>query len=142
MTMQRPRHPSSEGQALVEFALAITVFLVLLMGVADLGRGIYTYNGVSQAAREIARATSVHPGVTLGTSSQTASVVSVQQGLIPGLGTPTFTCVDIAGATISGSCTSGDFVKVGIAAPFQPVTLLLGLTGTWSFQSTSLVQIQ
>ena len=49
------------GQALVEFSLAIIVFLVILMGVFDLGRGIFVYNGVSQAAREIARATAVHP---------------------------------------------------------------------------------
>lgn len=142
MITRRPSDRSSAGQALVEFALAITVFLVLLLGVMDLGRGIYMYNGVSQAAREIARATSVHPGSTLGTSSQTASVVAVQRRLIPNLGAPTFTCVDITGATKSGSCASGDFVKVVIAAPFSPVTPPLGLTGTWNLQSTSLVQIQ
>ena len=38
------------GQALVEFALAITVFLLLMMAIVDFGRGIYMYNGVSQAA--------------------------------------------------------------------------------------------
>ncbi|MHB8397984.1 MAG: TadE/TadG family type IV pilus assembly protein [Candidatus Limnocylindrales bacterium] len=132
------------GQALVEFALAVTVFLLLLMGVVDLGRGIYMYNGVSQAAREIARVASVHPGSTLGTSAQAASVIATQQGLIPNLGTPTFTCVDISGAPIHSSttCVSGDFVKVVVSAPFSPVTPLLGLTGTWNLQSTSIVQIQ
>ena len=35
-------------------------FLILLMGVFDLGRGIYTMNGTSEAAREITRVTIVH----------------------------------------------------------------------------------
>ena len=30
------------------------------MGIVDLGRGIYMYNGVNHAARELARVTSVH----------------------------------------------------------------------------------
>ena len=34
----------------MEFALAITVFLLLMMAIVDFGRGIYMYNGVSQAA--------------------------------------------------------------------------------------------
>ena len=52
------RRPSSRpgdphrGQALVEFALAVIPFLILLMGVIDIGRGIYTMNGTSEAARD------------------------------------------------------------------------------------------
>ncbi len=43
------------GQALVEFALVIPLLLLLVMGVFDLGRGIYAYNVVASAAREGAR---------------------------------------------------------------------------------------
>ena len=39
------------GQALVEFSLAVTVFLTLVMGVVDLGRAVYQYNGTAEAAR-------------------------------------------------------------------------------------------
>jgi Flp pilus assembly protein TadG len=53
------------GQALVEFSLILIPFLFLLMGVVDLGRGIATYNGVAEAAREIARTTSLHRGSPL-----------------------------------------------------------------------------
>ena len=49
------------GQGLVEFALVLPIFLMLLLGVFDLGMAIYRMNGTSQAAREIARAASVHP---------------------------------------------------------------------------------
>lgn len=135
------RRDRSIGQALVEFSLAIIVFLVLLMGIFDLGRGIYMYNGVSQAAREIARVTSVHPGSTLGSSSETQAVIDTQQGLIPNLQDPTFECVDIDDSAVSGACLGGMRVKVTIVAPYSPVTPLLSLAGTWDMSSTSSVSI-
>ena len=46
-----PGREREGGQALVEFSLALIPFLFMLMGVVDLGRGIYTSNGVAQAAR-------------------------------------------------------------------------------------------
>jgi Flp pilus assembly protein TadG len=141
MTRRRGR---SRGQALVEFAIALPIFLVLMMGIFDLGRAIYQYNGVSEAAREIARVTSVHPGTTLGNSTETAAVVATQKGLIPNLASPTFTCIDIDGSTLNTSttCVAGNQVKVVIVAPYRPVTPLLGLIGTWNMQSTSAVSIQ
>ncbi len=134
------------GQALVEFSLTLIIFLVLLMAIVDLGRGIYMFNGVSQAAREIARATSVHPGATFGTSTETTAVVNTQKRLIPSLSNPTFQCVDIddsSVALVSGQCPAGKGyrVKVTIVAPYTPVTPVLGLVGTWNMSSTSSVQL-
>lgn len=43
------------GQALVEFALVIPVFLLLIMGIVDLGRAVYANNTVNNAAREAGR---------------------------------------------------------------------------------------
>lgn len=138
------------GQALVEFSLAILVVLVLVMGVVDFGMAIYKFNGVSQAAREIARVTSVHPcagaAITCDPgappSAETQAVIDVQKGLIPGLDDPTFECVDAAGATVSGPCNFAvHSVKVTIIAPYQPATPLLGLTGTWNMEGTSSAQI-
>jgi hypothetical protein len=135
------------GQALVEFSLAILVVLVLVMGVLDFGMAIYKFNGVSQAAREIARVTSVHPcaGATPcapGSSAETQEVVNVQKDLVPGLGDPIIECIDSTGATVSVPC---DFtkhsVKVTISAPYRPITPLLGLTGTWTMEGTSSAQI-
>ena len=146
-TMPFPRRASrrrSGGQALVEFSIAVSVFLLLLMGIADFGMAIYKYNGVSQAAREIARVTSVHPGSPLGTDALIAPVVATQQGLIPGLSAPTFTCVDASGTPVSARpCNYRiDSVKVAVSAPYKPVTPLLGLLGQWDMQGTSSVQIQ
>jgi Flp pilus assembly protein TadG len=135
------------GQALVEFSLTIVVFLVLMMGVVDFGRAIYQYNGVSQAAREIARVTAVHPGsdfkTDAGRSSETKAVIQTQKGLIPNLRDPLIKCVDIAGNEKTTGCIAGDWVQVRISAPYTPVTPILGLAGTWDFFSSSTsVQLQ
>jgi Flp pilus assembly protein TadG len=49
---RRLRRPRSRGQALVEFALVIPIFLVLVIGTFDLGAGVFAYNSVTNAARE------------------------------------------------------------------------------------------
>jgi hypothetical protein len=140
-TRRSSKRQSAGGQALVEFCLASMVFFMLFMGIVDAGRGIYEFNSVSQAARDISRVTSVHPGSTLGTSSQTLAVIATQDNLIPDMQAPTFTCVDITGAPISRTCTSGDFVKVVVAATFRPVTPILSFLSSWNLQSSSIVQI-
>lgn len=59
--LQRPRRQRrpAAGQALVEFALVLPVFLLLLFGLIDVGRFVYTWNALNQAAREGARYGSV-----------------------------------------------------------------------------------
>lgn len=49
----RPPSPNTArtGQSLVEFALVLPLILLLIMGVIDLGRGIFAFNEVSNAAR-------------------------------------------------------------------------------------------
>ena len=54
----------SRGQALMEFALAAPVFLVMLFGVVDVGRIIWATTAVNSAAREAARYAIVHGGTT------------------------------------------------------------------------------
>lgn len=43
------------GQALVEFALILPLFVLLLVGILDLGRAVYAYNTLNNAARQGAR---------------------------------------------------------------------------------------
>lgn len=135
------RATGGEGQAVVEFSLAILVFLLLIVGLFDIGRGVYTYNGVSQAAREIARRTIVHPGNPLGTSLETLATTTTQSRLVAGMGAPVFECVDITGApSIHVPCQSGDFVRVTVSASYSP-TSFLGLSGPINFQASSSLQI-
>jgi Flp pilus assembly protein TadG len=138
------RRRASRGQALVEFSLTVMIFLVLLMGIFDFGRAIFMYNGVAQAAREIARVTSVHPGSPLGGSAETAAVVSTQKNLIPNLKNPTYRCVAIDNTNVpAAKCAAQqDSVKVTISAVYTPVTPILSFLGDITLSSSSSAKIQ
>jgi len=121
----------------VEFTLAIVVFLTIVVGLFDLGRAIYVYNGTAEAAREIARRTIVHPGTVLGTSPETQDVIATQRALLPGFGSPTFSCVDVAGAANGHvPCRVGDYVRVTVSASYPPA-VLLGLSGPVTLSSAA-----
>ena len=47
--------PKARGQALAEFALALPVFLLIMLALFDVGRVVFVYNGLTNAAREGAR---------------------------------------------------------------------------------------
>jgi hypothetical protein len=53
------RSDGTHGQALVEFALILPIFLVVLFGMLDAGRYVYMRSVLSQAAREGARVAAV-----------------------------------------------------------------------------------
>jgi Flp pilus assembly protein TadG len=145
----RTRRSRSRGQALVEFSIALIPFLLILMGIADLGRGIYMSNGVSQAAREIARVTAVHPcavSCTLGNSTQTASVVATQKRLIPGLSgstaSITYACTTVNDTVVSGTgCAGGNYIRVTVSVPYAAATPLLSMVAPTTLVSTAHVQV-
>ena len=57
----RARRPArGTGQALVEFALVLPIFLLIVFGVFELGRAVFAYNTVANAAREGARVAAVN----------------------------------------------------------------------------------
>src|SRR3954471_2835036 len=56
------RRGRSTGQALLEFSLILPLFLIMLMGVIDVGRAIWAQNSLASAAREGARFAIVHGG--------------------------------------------------------------------------------
>jgi hypothetical protein len=127
-----------QGQAMVEFALVILLFLGLIVALFDLGRGVYTYNGVSEAAREIARRTIVHLGAPLGQSDETLATVSAQRRLVPAMDDPVFACEDAAGAP--SGCGSGNYVRVIVTATSRP-SPLLALVPEITLSSSSSMQI-
>jgi len=54
------RSRESRGQALVEFALVIPIFLLVLVGIFEGGRAVYIYNALSNGVREGLREAIVH----------------------------------------------------------------------------------
>jgi Flp pilus assembly protein TadG len=72
-----PGADGERGQALMEFALVIPIFLLLLVGLFDLGRGVFSYNTLTNAAREGARLAIVNqdvPSIVAHAKAQSAIV--------------------------------------------------------------------
>jgi hypothetical protein len=65
-----PRRDAESGQTLVEFALVLPIFLMVVFGLLDVGRLVYTNSALSQAAREGARLAAAEASwVTVGAPS-------------------------------------------------------------------------
>jgi len=55
MTVKKHGFRSKKGQGIVEFALAFPVFLLIVLGIFEFGRLMFTYATVFTASREAAR---------------------------------------------------------------------------------------
>ena len=110
-----PASRRQAGQSLVEFALVSTIFLTLLMGIVDFGRGVMAQNSLSHAAREGARR-----GLYVeSTDAQIRQTVRSQEGLAVGL-----TDGQIA-VSPSGTRKPGDTVTVTLTYTFVAVTPMM-----------------
>jgi hypothetical protein len=145
--MRLRRQRRDRGQALVEFALALIPFLLLLMAVFDFGRAIYIYNGVSQAAREVARTASVWPQGGLnpvGYSVNAQATIDTQAALVPGLTVDEPVCVTSLETDDSSAdpqpCAENEFVVVRASSTYTPVSLL-GFLGTIQIESKARIQM-
>ena len=120
--------PATRGQSLVEFALVLPVFLLLLFGVIDGGRAIFAYNQMSQVTRAVARVASTACFETTPACDQTTGPIATSiasQGA--GYQSPvtwTVQCVDPTTGSVRGAtfCNVGDLVRVSIAASFSLLT--------------------
>jgi Flp pilus assembly protein TadG len=118
----RPRHrrrsDGADGQSLVEFALVIPLFLLLVAGVVDFGMALYSNMTVINAAREGARVSITTPGDTALVESRVRSMAGGLNGADLSVAT---SCQRPAAppATSWGACTgtaymSGDAVVVRV----------------------------
>ncbi len=60
MVRRRTHRPASRGQALVETALVLPIFLTIVLGVIVLGIGLFYQQQITNAAREAARYAAIH----------------------------------------------------------------------------------
>lgn len=115
------------GQATVELALILPVFLLIVMGVLDLGRAFYTYEAVANAAREVARQCALTKNMS---TSQMGTAATNETG-----GAITIT------ATSSPACDSsmvaGSPVTVTASASFTPVTTIVISTASITISASA-----
>ena len=85
--MSRRRHRRRGGQGLVEFALVLPVFLLILFGIIDAGRLIVTYNALANSARSGARVAIVNQSTAGTTTCDTTSATAWSTGCAMASGT-------------------------------------------------------
>ncbi|MHB8891147.1 MAG: TadE family protein [Candidatus Limnocylindrales bacterium] len=139
-----PRRGAGRGQALAEFALAIPLVLLLIVAVFDVGRAVFAYNAITNAAREGARLAIVNQDVT-----------SVQARAVGQAGGTT-TTADVAVAFIESS--SGDTcdgaggnpalaigcsAQVTVTTRWQAITPLIGsVLGPMTFTAVASLPVE
>lgn len=69
----------SAGQAMAEFAVTVSAFLLLLFGIMEMGLAVNAYNDVCTAAREAARYAVVHSPTSANNPSTTPPYSDIQQ---------------------------------------------------------------
>jgi len=105
-----------KGQAVIEFAMAVGVMMLLVVGLFDLGRAVAAYSAVSHAAREGARAALY---VSYG-DNQIRNAVRSEAVALPGLSDG-----DIVITPDESHRHAGDTVTVRVNYRFQAATPMI-----------------
>lgn len=139
------------GQSLVEFALVFPLFLLIIFGIVDAGRLIYTYNTVSSAARDGARVAIVNQSTsgtdTCDTTSATAWSIgcAIESGIGLDLQSSDIV-VEYRNPTDTAACATpiiGCIASVAVTGTYRPLTPVIGqLIGDVPVTSTTKMPIE
>lgn len=101
-------HGNQNGQSLVEFALLLPVFILILFGVMEFGRLWEMTNMLTSAAREGARVAAVTKPDIARTRSAAQSILSAGN-------------INNASITVSGPDAANE-ITVTVSIPYTPMT--------------------
>lgn len=129
---------------MVEFALILPILVLLLVGLFDVGRAVFAYNTVSNAAREAVR---------LAVVDQTVATVAdhaAQRGVSLGLDPATDVTVDFLTTTLTDAapCNGtpvppGCIAEVTVNYAYTPATPIIGnLIGSLTLSSTARMPVE
>ncbi len=103
-----------EGQSLVEFAISLVLLLVLLSGLVDTGRALFTYLALQESAEE---------GALFGSTAPT-NIAMIQVRAINSNDLVRKFNSDISvQVNINGAACTGNSIKVTVAYPNFPITM-------------------
>lgn len=163
----RGRRRDGRGQGLVEFALVFPLIVLIIFGIFDLGRAVYAYNTLANAARQGARVAAVNQAVNTTAPNSTLcqenmpvenasnpdwsiKACAAQSAVSLGVQTsdvkvtysspatsPTLTC------TAPSALSLGCIATVTVAYTWTPMTpVISNIMGSISMSSTSQMPIE
>lgn len=135
---KRRTQTTERGQSLVELALILLFLLILVAGIADLGRMIFTYLTMRDAAQEGAVYGAIYPGQCEKVFNRTLANLPVSQTFTVTIND--LTCPTEAECDCSGSPqSSGDIITVMVTVEDFDITtpFISAITGpTVDFSAT------
>jgi Flp pilus assembly protein TadG len=152
--MIRTRKQQRRGATVVEMAIVLLPFLVLTMGMLDLGVGIFRSHILAQAARHACRRAIVHgeQATALGSWGPTTIDVPATATGVPIVGDaaegvqPMLVGCDLVQTRIvvewlNGNNAFEEPVRVTITSPYTPVLLFIFPNGTIDLSASSTMPI-
>jgi len=108
---------------MVELALVLPIFFLLVFGLIDLGRAVFVYNSLAEASREGARWGSVQARAFNDTTRDTIEVYV--EDLLLSVDSATVNA-DCTPRGLSSGCTALDVLVVHAEADLEMITPILG----------------
>ncbi len=131
---------SARGQSMVEFALVLPLFLLLIFGLIDGGRLVYINNSVAEAAREGARWGSVQGRSTNAAGRQSIRDYTVERMTAVPNAQVTVTCE--RNGVARSDCRTNDILVITVQSPVNIITPVMGnILGSITVSSTSKVVV-
>lgn len=135
------------GQAMVEFALVIPVFLFLMTALFDLGRAVFAWNTLTNAAREGARTAIVNQDVPtiIARAKQSTAIVELDD---PSVTVGFWRTKDDGTADTTDPCNlvaNQCLAVVSFEATYRPITPLIGnliFASGVTFTATSTLSVE
>jgi hypothetical protein len=152
--MSKTRKKQRQGAAVLEMSIILMTFLVLTMGMLDMGIGVFRYHLVGQAARSGARRAIVHgdkaaPLGIWGTAtidvSASANGIPIVDGADDGIA-PMMVGCDLPQSRIrvewiEGGNSFEQLVRVTVTSPYTPIFSWIFPNGTIDLTASSTMGI-
>lgn len=128
-----------EGSALVEFSLIAFTFIILLLGVVEMGRLTLVYTTMANSARAGARYAIVHGGELTSGASGPGSTTAVQTVVknYASAGLVNTANLTVTVAYPNGTNTAGSPVTVSVQYPYDPLVSFFNSLLSTTLSSTS-----
>lgn len=142
----KTRRVSARGQTLVEYALILPLMLLILVMLFDLGRAVYYYSVIHNAAREGARYGIIDGDpLTPGYNLDEAGIIDAAENLAVGLDQVDVTIIPTTQVDETTGRVRTIMIEVIVTYDFEPATPIVGNFldgGTIFLQSTSTMNVE
>ena len=117
MMKPKKQNPREKGQSMAEFGMGIVFIFIIIAGIVDTSRALFTYMAIRDSAQEGALYGSTNPTDSAGIQTH----VQYSSDLLNSLMTSAIANVQVTSSTIGPACTGGA-IRVRVSYSNFPIT--------------------